>query len=259
MKSLLVGVGLPIVAAVVGTTVVLGSVGLVPGMPIWTPLYEAAVNAKTVNPLPTATPTPLPTATPEPPTRAPTRVPPTPQPTATPRSAPMPPTPWRAPPPTAKPRMPPPAPTQKPPADSGLKSMALQLSDLIPGFALTRSEPLVGEPEGYQVSFERGGLESLVGTASVDNRVWRYRSAEDACATLTSFTTTSEAAQPTSIPTIGEQSQAWTTRSDEKGTVSYLVVVRKGALIATISTAGSTSASFDDTVRYAKLVAERLR
>jgi hypothetical protein len=36
-------------------------------------------------------------------------------------------------------------------------------------------------------------------------------------------------------------------------------VVRKGALITAVTTAGTTSASLGDTIHYAKLVADRLQ
>jgi hypothetical protein len=101
---------------------------------------------------------------------------------------------------------------------------------------------------GADPRFVHSVYRAFVGTASVDNRVWRYRSADQA-RDANGLRPQSGTAQPTSAPTIGEQSKAWTTRSDEKGTVSYEIVFRKGALIATVTTAGTTSASFEDTVR----------
>jgi hypothetical protein len=316
VKSLIFGAGLPMVAAALGTVAVLGSVGLIPGLPVWDPLYEAAVSARTVKRLPTATPTPLPTATPEPPTKAPTRVPPTPQPTATPRTtapgqtapaakpAAATPTPARSTPPAAPiqnqsaPVAPPaqttpiagsttrqavapppkpatqPAPTNaapdanqkpaasagaKPAADPGPKGAALQLGDLAAGFVQAQADaPSASDAETFHVAYERGGLDAFVGTATIDNRAARYRSTDAAHAAFARFDPHLDTPQPTSVPNLGDETKAWTSKNADKTSVAYVVAVHKGAYVVTVSTGGTTSAGFDDALHYAQTVADRL-
>jgi hypothetical protein len=138
----------------------------------------------------------------------------------------------------------------KPAADASLKSMVLQLSDLSPGFAQTKSAPVEGGLDSYAVHYERGDT-------FIHNVGGRWHSVDEARTKFADLGPPVDGALPTSVPPLGDEAKAWTSKSEDNARVSYQIAFRKGPIVVSVTTGGS--AVFDDTLRYAKLVADRIR
>jgi uncharacterized repeat protein (TIGR01451 family) len=157
------------------------------------------------------------------------------------------------------------------PYNLSAQSIILQLSDMPPGYSLDEEEsgPVefsdeilqMGVADAYEVWYENIGL-LFSGTPIVYNLAAVFNTPQGAHDYIQLVRQNADAdpeASPISSPTFGDETVAYQAIAADDPVVAYLLVFRKGNLVAAITTGGLQSlAEFDVTVSFANIVLAKI-